>query len=163
MTLWVKALRWLSFVALCLGMLYTVGNIFYKFGHADAVVECQAEKLKLQMNQIEEVRKSNSEKDRKNEDVLHITTQYHKGLVEVKKNADSNADAIFNGGLRDDLKNRNCVSTTDSSTGDSGTRRCGLQHTDVTDLIELARRADEIKEKLKACQGVIKAWKSNNE
>jgi hypothetical protein len=141
--MWIKAVKWLSLIAICIGILYNIGD--------------------QQERQLVLAGRLSTEKDRRTKDVTVITTQYHKGLVKIRDEADNASTILLDGGLRDDLKHRACVPTTDRPARTSGASYSGLYERDVTDLIELARTADETKRKLTACQGVIKSWTSKAE
>lgn len=139
-------------------MVYTVYNMGYNFGEADANSKHRLEKFQLQSEQIDIANQLRIEKERRTKDVTNLTTQYHESKSAIKAEADSIIANLTSGGLRNDLTRSDRVQCTDSTTGDTHTGGHGLHERDVRDIIDLTRRADETREKLTACQGIIRTW-----
>lgn len=155
-----KAIKWLAFVAICMGMVYTVYNMGYKFGKADATSKCQSQQLRLQTEKLEIGDLLHIEREKRTKHVTDVTTQYHQNISKLQSEVDSLTKRLTTDGLRKDLTRQSCVQDTDNTRGTNDPGECGLHKEDVRDLIELSRRADETAERLTACQGVMEAWKN---
>lgn len=144
-----KALKWLGFVAICLGMVYFVYNLGYDSGEATVTAE--------HLKQVNELNKQITElTDKRNADIVNITTDFHKKNNVLSAQVGSLTDKLNSGGLRNDLRRKSCVSEASDTTRDTGSSQCGLRERDVSDLIGLATRADQLKVRLIACQKTLK-------
>lgn len=161
--MWINALKWLVFVALCMSMVYIVYNMGYKFGSADVTSRFQYQNLQLQNEKLDLADQLRHETERRNQIVTDATTTLHKNISKLRSEVESLTSQLNSGGLREDLARQSCVSASDSAAGDHAETQCGLHERDVRDLIDLSRRADEVTEQLTACQGVIEAWTSKEE
>lgn len=86
---------------------------------------------------------------------------YEKGKTDAQNEADSTIAAYRAGSLRLRAQftcfNRSVPNTTTSTGISDAARDCGLSETDVSNLVRLAERADQVAHQLRAAQDIIRA------